>query len=107
MAERIIVFIVSVLCYLPWFYIGTFQKDSEDPISFWSGDTSLKEKVKDVKHYNLEMAQLYRRFSWLFLFSMIVSPFYPFAAVALLCAGSLIGIFFLYRSYKRILSKYS
>jgi hypothetical protein len=107
MAARIIVFIVSVLCYLPWFYISTFQKDSEEPISFWSGDASLKDKVKDVNNYNNEMAQLYRKFSRIYLVSMIVSPFYPYAAVVLLCAGSLIGIYFLYKSYKKILSRYS
>lgn len=107
MVSKIIAFIVSILCYVPWFYIGNFQKDSEEPISFWSGDTSLKDKVKDIKGYNKEMAALYRKFSWLYLLCAILAPFNPIYAIGLLCIGSLIGIYFVYKSYKKILAKYS
>ncbi|MBP3871205.1 MAG: hypothetical protein J6E46_09535 [Faecalicoccus sp.] len=107
MAGKIIVFICCILCHLPWLYISTFQKNSEEPISFWSGDQSLKQKVKDVKNYNLEMATLYRKFSWLYLLCAILAPFNPIYAIGLLCIGSLIGIYFVYKSYKKILERYS
>lgn len=107
MVSKIIAFIVSILCYAPWFYIGNFQKDSEEPISFWSGDTSLKDKVKDIKGYNKEMAALYRKFSWMYLAAIFLSLFDAGIAIGLLCAGSLIGIYWLYKSYKKILAKYS
>ena len=52
MAERIIGLVCCLLCAFPFFVIGIYNKDSREPIHFWSGDVSLKNKVKDVKGYN-------------------------------------------------------
>ena len=64
MAGRIISFISYLLCAIPFWAIAKFGKDSKDPISFWSGDTSLKGKVKDVPAYNREMARVYTIYGW-------------------------------------------
>ena len=47
MAGRIIGFICYMLCAIPFWAIAKFGKDGKDPISFWSGDPSLKGRVKD------------------------------------------------------------
>lgn len=107
MASRIICFICSILCYLPWAYISIFQKNSDRPVTFWSGDQSLNDRVRDIPNYNKEMAQLYRKFSWLYLAGAVFSFFNAGWAIVLLSIGSFIVIYFAYQAYKRILEKYS
>ena len=43
--EGLIGFASCLLCALPFFIIGVFDKNSSTPISFWSGDQTLKDKV--------------------------------------------------------------
>ena len=46
MVGRIAALVCCLLCAFPFFVIGVYDKDSSEPIDFWSGDTSLKAKVK-------------------------------------------------------------
>lgn len=55
MAEKIVGLISCLLCAVPFLIIGIFERNSREPITFWSGDKTLKSKVKDVTAYNLEM----------------------------------------------------
>lgn len=55
MAEKIVGLVACLLCAVPFLIIGIFEKNSKEPITFWSGDKTLKSKVKDVTAYNLEM----------------------------------------------------
>lgn len=61
MAEKIVGLISCLLCAVPFLIIGIFEKNSKEPITFWSGDKTLKSKVKDVTAYNLEMGMLYQK----------------------------------------------
>ena len=107
MAERIIAFICCLLCAIPLLIISVYNKDSKDPISFWSGDTSLKKKLKNVRDYNKEMAQLYQKCAFVFLVTGIAFIIYPIAGIILLCFDCTIGIYIVYRKYKKILKIYS
>ena len=69
LAGRIIGLVCFLLCAFPFFVIGIYNKDSREPISFWSGDTSLKDKVKNIKGYNTEMAGLYKKCARFFFHS--------------------------------------
>ncbi len=60
MIGRIIGLVSCLMCAVPFLIIGIYEKDSKEPINFWSGDTTLKSKVKDVCGYNKEMAVLYK-----------------------------------------------
>lgn len=60
MVGRIVALVCCLLCAFPFFVIGVYNKDSSEPINFWSGDTSLRDKVKDIKGYNTEIAGLYK-----------------------------------------------
>ena len=106
MAGRIISFISYMLCAIPLWAIAKFGKDGRDPISFWSGDTSLKGKVKDVAAYNREMAKVYTIYGWAYFAAAVGGVIHPIAGVLIL-ALDLIAIIFVYRAYKKILSKYS
>ena len=106
MAGRIISFISYMLCAIPFWVIAKFGKDGKDPISFWTGDTSLKGKVKDVPAYNREMARVYTIYGWAYFAAAVGGAIHPIAGVLIL-ALDLIAIIFVYRAYKKILSKYS
>lgn len=42
MVGRIIGFISCVMCAIPFLIIAIYNKDSKEPINFWSGDTTLR-----------------------------------------------------------------
>ncbi len=106
MAGRIISFICYMLCAIPFWVIAKYGKDSKDPMSFWTGDTSLKSKVKDVAAYNREMAKVYTIYGWAYFAAAVGGVIHPIAGVAILVLA-LVGIVFVYRAYKKILAKYS
>lgn len=81
MAERIIGLVCCLLCAFPFFVIGIYNKDSREPIHFWSGDVSLKNKVKDVKGYNTEMTGLYKKCAFFFLMAGILFVILPIAGI--------------------------
>ena len=106
MAGRIISFICYFMCAAAFWMIAKFGKDSRDPISFWSGDTSLKGKVKDVSAYNREMAKVYAIYGGAYFAAAVGGAIHPIAGVAILVLA-MVGIVFVYRAYKKILAKYS
>lgn len=107
MAGRIVSFICFLLCAFPFFVISVYGKDSREPINFWSGDTSLKDMVKDVKSYNAEMAGLYRKCALFFLLTGFLFVVFPAAGIVFAVFGCSAGIYLAYRIYKKILEKYS
>ena len=107
MVGKIIALVSCLMCAFPFFIIAVYNKGSREPIGFWSGDTSLKGKVKNVREYNREMAGLYKKCGFAFLITGIVFLFLPIVGVALLCFACTVGIYLVYRKYKSILWKYS
>ncbi len=106
MVGRIVGLVCCLLCAFPFFVISIYNKDSSEPINFWSGDTSLKDIVKDIKGYNTEMAGLYKRCALFFLLTGILFVVFPIAGIILVVFDCSIGIYWVYRVYKRILEKY-
>lgn len=107
MVGRIIGLVCFLLCAFPFFVICIYDKDSSEPINFWSGDTSLKDKVKDVKGYNTEMAGLYGKCALFFLLTGILFVVFPIAGIVLLVFDYTVGIYLAYRVYKGILERHS
>ena len=52
MVGKIIGLVSCLMCAFPFLIISVYNKDSREPINFWSGDTTLKSKVKNVVEYN-------------------------------------------------------
>lgn len=71
MLGNIIGLISCLMCAFPFFILSVYGKNSNEPISFWSGDTTLKSKVRSVKEYNEKMALLYRKCAVAFLITGI------------------------------------
>lgn len=107
MVGRIVGLVCCLLCAFPFLVIGIYNRDSIEPVNFWSGDTSLKDKVKDVKGYNTEMAGLYKKCAFFFLMAGILFVIFPIAGIVLLVLGCTVGIYLAYQIYKRILGRYS
>ena len=107
MAGRIISVICYLMCALPFWVIAKYQVNSKDPISFWSGDTSLKDKVKNVPDYNREMAAVYQKYAWTYVAAAVAGAIHPMAGVAVLAVACTAGIVLVFRAYKKILQKYS
>lgn len=107
MMGGIIGLVACLMCSVPFFIIATYNKDSREPINFWSGDTTLKSKVKNVREYNREMALLYKKSAIAFVITGVGCVIWLPLGVGLLCLDCTVGIYLMYRSYKRILGLYS
>lgn len=105
--EKIICFVSCLLCAFPLFVIGYFNKDSREPITFWSGDKSLKGNVKDVKGYNTEMSKLYTKCALTFVLTGIVCIIHVWTGTLCILLECTVGIYLAWKVYKRILSKYT
>ena len=84
-----------------------YNRDGIEPVNFRSGDTSLKDKVKDVKGYNTEMSRLYKKGALFFLLIGTLFAVFPVIGAILLIFGCPVGIYLAYRVYKGILERYS
>lgn len=87
--------------------IAKYGKDSKEPISFWSGDTSLKNKVTDVPAYNREMAALYKKYAVSMFVAAAGCVVHSLVGLGIFLVDITLGLFLVYRAYKKILSKYS
>ena len=99
--------ISCIMCSFPFFIISIYNRDSREPINFWSGDTSLKSKITNVVEYNKEMASLYKKCAIAFLITGIGFFVMPIIGVVILCFDCTLGIYIVYRNYNRILNLYS
>ena len=107
MLGRIIGFFSCALCALAFWGIAASGKNGKAPISFWTGDNSLKEKIRDVKAYNEKMAALYTKYAFSYLASGIGFLFHPIPGVVILCLSITVGIYLVYRQYKKYVNAYS
>ncbi|RKI99193.1 hypothetical protein D7X87_25665 [bacterium D16-54] len=107
MVGGIVGLVSCLMCAVPFLIISVYNKDSKEPINFWSGDTTLKSKVKNVAEYNNRMATLYKRCAIAFLISGIGFLISLFLGVIMICFDCTLGIYLMYRNYKKILNLYS
>lgn len=107
MAGRIIAFFCSLLCAFPFYLIPHCFKDNKNPINFWNGDTTLKSKVKNIPQYNLEMTALYHKYGLSFLAAGVGFLLMPEIGTVVLFLDCSLGLYLVYRGYKKILERNS
>jgi len=107
MIENIVCLVACILCAIPFMIMAKYDKIGQTPIPFWSGDTSLKNKVKDVQGYNQQMAKLYGKCAWAFVITGVSFFLWKWLAIGLLIFDCSVGIYIVYRCYKKILAQYS
>lgn len=102
-AGRIIALVSCFMCSVPFFIIAIFEKNSREPITFWSGDKTLKSKIKNIPEYNKKMSALYKKCALYFIASGAVFLAAPVLGIIMLCFGCTIGFYVVYLCYKKIL----
>lgn len=107
MVGRIIGLIACLLCAVPFLIISVYDKGSNTPISFWSGDKSLMEKVHDIAGYNKEMADLYKKCAIAFVIAGACCLVHLILGIVIILLECTVGIYVVYKKYKVILEKYS
>lgn len=107
MLERIIMLFCCLLCAFPLFVVSKYDKDGNEPMGFWTNDKSLKSKVKNVSDYNQEMAALYKKYAYALVLAGVGGLIHMMVGLVLLGVVCTVGIWLLYRGYKKILAKYS
>ena len=100
-------FVSCLLCAFPFFIIAVYDKNSNTPITFWSGDQSLKDKITDIGKYNEGMAKLYRIWGLGFLAAGLCCLVHVMAGIVVIILMCTVGFYFTYRCYKKILWKCS
>lgn len=107
MPGRIIGCFCCILCALPFFYLAWEGKQKNAaPLAFWSGDNSLKDKVKDIPAYNAEMSRLYNRYAAAFILAGVFCLIFPPVGVGLILLNCTVGIYAFFRAYRSVLQKY-
>lgn len=107
MAGQIIGAFSAFLCFLPMFIIAIVGRKAKDPINFISGDTSLKNKVKNVKEYNRKMSILFLIWSFCYLASGIMFFIEPVYGTIVLIFSCSIILAVMYIWYRIILNRCS
>lgn len=108
MAERILLSLCCLLCAGAFFLNHYLCRIRSTPVAFWTGsEDKLKSIVKDAAGYNREMGAAFRWYGVGWLLAAIGAAFSPpvgLAAMAVLCS---LGLFFLWKRYRQLLSRYS
>lgn len=106
MAEKLIVGLCGILCAAPFLILGFWGRNSKTPLNFWSGDTSLSEKICDVAAYNRAMSRMYLFYGGVLLLTACFAIWSVAVVVSLWVAEFTLGLYLLYRCYKKLLVKY-
>ncbi|MBT9779755.1 hypothetical protein GPL15_25105 [Clostridium sp. MCC353] len=107
MAEQMLCFVCCLLCAFPFFIFSHANKGSREPIVFWTKDKNLKEKIRDIRGYNEEIAKLYQLCALAFVITGLAFFLHVIAgytAIGLICT---LGIYAVKKRYDSICEKYS
>lgn len=107
MAGNIICCLSFSLCGIAFILIALTKKNTTDPITFFTGDDSLKEKVKDIKRYNNQMFKLYIIYGLCFIVTGIISFINIILSLILIALFLTLGLIVVYYSYNKILKENS
>lgn len=105
--EGIVGLVCCILCAFPLFVMGNYNKNSREPLTFWAGDKSLKEKVKDIQGYNIEISKLYIKCALVFVATGILCLIFFWLGIMCVLLESTLGIYVVWRIYKNILLRHS
>ena len=108
MVGKFVCFFCCLMIAFAFFSMGFGGKDRMDPINYFSGDETLKDKVKDLKNYNAEMSRMYKY--WALAWVVVGALYFPLpisAGVAVMIIALGVETIITYRVHKNILKKYS
>lgn len=106
MAEKIIGCLVACLVSGAFFLVSMMGNDRE-PVTFFSDDTSLKDKVRDIPAYNREMKRTYRLYAYVYLLAGVLFMINSLYGFVLMGVNITAGLLCVYLCYRKILKRYS
>lgn len=106
MGGKIIGALCCMLCAMPFLVLGGL-KNHPEPLSFWSGDDSLKKRVKNVPEYNRAMSRMYRRYGVAWCVTAVLMAVLPVAGLVGMVLCCTLGVLLLYRGYKKALAQFA
>lgn len=108
MAGRIILALSCLLCACGFFLVGYLTRISTAPVQFWTGsEEKLKKTVQDVPGYNRKMGTAFRWYATAWLSCGLLGAAYPLAGVIGIAALCTLGLYLLWRSYRKTLTECS
>ncbi len=109
MIIQIIGFIVCLIAASSYLSTAKHNKNSREPIAFWTGDKSVKYKVKGMyrEKYNQEMAALYKKYGHAIIMCGAGFLIYDTLGLIMTSLTLSLGMYIVHRKYKEILAKYS
>ena len=106
MAEKIICWIVSLICAIMFYSIGAYAKKSEKPMGFWSGVEVKESEISDVKKYNKENSIMWKLYSLWYVAAAVAEIWSTVAYLVVLCSSFTVGLILLICTYQKIYKKY-
>ena len=106
MADIVIWFACVWGCAILFIGIGCFAEQRKKPMWFWTGDMDKEIQVTDVKAHNKAHGTMWKKYSIWFWLAGITYVFSVKIALAILILSCTVGLFQLYRTYKKIEKKY-
>ena len=103
----IIILAVCWACALIFIAIALWAFKRKKPIHFWSGSTVKPEEITDVPAYNKENAIMWAVYAACFLLIGVMGLISTAAAGIFLTIVCTVGVYALYKNYKRIYNKYA
>lgn len=105
MAGRIILSLCCFLCAGAYFLNGRLCRICSSPVAFWTGgETALKTTVKDPVRYNREMGSAFRWYAIAWLICGLLGALSPLAGIIGMIAVLTLGLFLLWKRYRKILN---
>lgn len=105
MQTKIIGLIVCLLCSTPWLLLA-LNKSSDEPIGFLKMDHSLKHIIGHLDLYNKEMSFMYIIYGTIYFPLALILCVYPFVGYFLLGLHLSVGLYFVNKRQKALVSKY-
>ena len=93
-------------CGVLFYLIGVYAQRKKTPMHFFAGTTVKSEEITDVKAYNRANACMWKVYSLVYLVSALIWILSETAALVLMLAGGIGGIFALVWVYMKIEKKY-
>ncbi len=108
MAGRIIIFLSCLLCAGAFLLLRYLCGISAKPVQFWTGsEEKLKQIITDVPLYNRKMGAAFQWYGLCWLIAAALGALFPRAGILGIGVLCTLGLYLLYRSYRKTLLKCS
>lgn len=103
MAAKLIGFACCLLCSAAFFGVRVLFPDDREPISFFTSDPQLKNRIKNIPLWNEKMLQAYRLYGLAWLMAAGLLLWNTGAGYIMIACNLTLGLAFVYLRYRSLL----